>query len=331
MRKRMFSLVFDYIEKTRSKIIMPQIIYEELTGVYEREVRDRLQKFKKSKEVLEEALIEVSVTDHDIDVEGEVNKYLGFVKRRLSISDEDIVPYKDEYLKQVVERAVHRIKPCTEKGEEFRDAILWLTTMDIAETLHQKMLIFISNNVKQFAGSDGKLHPDLAKEAEARGLTINYYNSLNQFIKDHATKIDYITKDWLVSAIDPDKVNERVIEYLTEFAEDRLLKWADEKGKMPTGYVNPVIAFMDLDEFFVYEMRDGSLYVQAIYWGEVEVEFEFEEEVEEDSWDYEYGYDRTQKISTVTKCLYPEIVVYAGVIIKDKEVKHFDIDDWDFG
>jgi len=343
MNSSKFYILFDYLKKTNSKIKMTKIVYQEIAMVYERELANRLEKFGKAKRILESALIDSSIQDLNIAIANEVEKYLTFLKRKFRISDKDIVPYKDSYLKEVVERAIRRIKPCSEKGEEFRDALLWLTVLDIARKTDQKMLIFISNNVKQFASDDGCLHPSLLKEAENEGLTIKYYNSMSHFIKDHATKIDYITYEWLVSAINLDTINKHVTDMLEKLGEERLLKWAEQRRKETTGYVNPISSFMDIDEFYVYEMTDGSLYVETLCDGEVEVEFEFKEEVEEDSWNYEYEFDHIEgdfefqpvfrsrsKTKTITKCLYPEIQVTIGITIKNKEVKNFEIIDWDF-
>lgn len=342
MKSTKFNILFDYLKKTNSKIIMPKIVYQEIAAVYEREIIDRLQGFRKAKGALEGALVGGSIQDFKIVITNEVEKYLAFLKKKLGISDNDIVPYKDDYLKEIVERAIRRTKPFSERDEGFRDALLWLTILDIARTTDQKILIFISNNVKHFA-SNGCLHYTLLKEAEDEGLTIKYYNSISHFIKDHASKIDYITSEWLVSAIDLDIINKKVIDMLESKGEYQLLKWAKLEGKKTTGYVNPISSFIGIDEFYVYEMMNGSLYIEALYNGEVEVEFEVEEEIEEYIRDYEYDYDIIEndfelqpvfrsrsKSETTTKCFYPEIQVTIGITIEDKKAKGFEILDWDF-
>ncbi len=342
MKSTKFNILFDYIKKTNSKVIMPKIVYQEIAAVYKREIIDRLQEFRKAKGALKGVLVDASIQDFKIVIANEVKKYLAFLKKKLGISDNDIIPYEDDYLKEVVERAIRRTKPFSERGEGFRDALLWLTILDIARTTDQKILIFISSNVKHFA-SKGCLHYTLFKEAEDEGLTIKYYNSISHFIKDHASKIDYITYEWLVSAIDLDIIDKEVIDTLKSKGEHQLLEWAKLEDKKTTGYVNPISSFMDIDEFYVYEMMNGSLYVEALYNGEVEVEFEVEEEIEEKILDYEYDYDVIEhdfelqpvfrsrsKTETTTKCFYPEIRVTIGITIEDREAKGFEILDWDF-
>ena len=97
MESSKFRILFDYLKKTNSKIIMPKIVYQEIAAVYEREISDRLQGLRKAKGRLERALIDGSIQDFNIVIANEVEKYLTFLKRKLEISDNDIVLYKDNY------------------------------------------------------------------------------------------------------------------------------------------------------------------------------------------------------------------------------------------
>ncbi len=344
MNSEKFSILFDYLKKTNSRIIMPKIVYQEIAAVYERELTSRLQQFREAKRIFENALINKPIQDCSIEIADEVKEYLTFLKTTIKISNEDIVSYKQSYLEEVVKRAIQRIKPCSEKGEEFRDVLLWLTVLDIANTADQKTLIFISGDLRQFASDDGCLHPNLLKEAKEKKLTIKYYNSIKQFIKDHAAKVTYITSEWLVSTIGFETINKRVIAMLEKYGEDQLLHWAEDSEKGIFEYVKPISSLMGINEFYVYEMTDGSLYVEVLYQGEIKVDFEGTEKFEKDSWDYnKLDYEplvdeldfhpvlrsrSTDKVTT--KCLTPEIQVTFGITVKDKEVKKVKMIEWDF-
>jgi len=91
------------------------------------------------------------------------------------------VHYKDEYLKEVINRSIKRIKPCSEKGEEFRDSLLWLTLLYIAEASENKMIVIISNNIKEFASDNGSLHPKLKDEEIKKDIKkTTYIDTQNQ-------------------------------------------------------------------------------------------------------------------------------------------------------
>lgn len=343
MASSKFKILFDYLKKTNSKIILPKIVYEEIAAVYERELNNRLQALQKAQGLLQRALIVSDLQEPKISINEEVKYYLDFLKVKLELTDNDMIPYKDNYLSEIVYRATHRIKPCSETGEEFRDALLWLTTLDVANTSEQKMIVFISNNIKQFASVNDHLHPSLLNESESKGLKIRFYSSLINFIKDHASKIDYITDEWLASVLSLDKVNERLVDMLEKHGESELLEWACRQGKDTTGYVNPLSSSIYIDDFYVYEMIDGSLYVQASLSGEIEVEFKLEEEVEDREWKLEFRYDALgddygfepvfgsrAKTQTIIKCMCPEIEITIGINIRNKQVENFEILTWSF-
>lgn len=341
MKSKRFEIVFDYLKKTNSKIIIPKIVYQEIAVVYERELMNKLGKFNRSKGDLGSILIDRSFEKFDLEIKNETEKYLVFFLKKLNIKDSEIIPYKDEYLKDVVRRALQRERPCTEKGEEFRDVLLWLTILDIVRISKNKELIFISNNVRQFASENDSLFPSLKKEIETENLNIRYYRSLDKFIEDHATKIAYITKEWLMSVFNIETVNKYIIKLLDSKG-DRLLEWAETiEEKSTTGYFNPINSFVELDNFYVYEKSDGTFYIEADYYGEIEIEFEFEFEEGEDGYRYEHKYNplkndfdiepvyyNTKEWKSKTKCLCPVVNVKFGITIKEKEIQNFEIIDW---
>lgn len=341
-------ILFDYLKKTNSKNVLTEIVYREIKAVYERELRDRYKEYIKAMEYFSRALVdkEIMVENKKFNIEKSVEEYITYLKKTLRVVDEQIIPIKDSYLTDIVSRAVERRRPCSIKGEEFRDVILWLTALDVAYDDEQKQLILISNNTKQFASDDGYLHPCLADEAKTKGVTIIYYNSIKHFIKDHTVKIDYINDEWLKGVINFELINEQFVNILDNH-QDVIDRWVELQDFTTTGYINPLTSFLDISEFFIYEMTDESLYVEVILTGEVEVEVEIEveDDIKEKEWEYKYKLDPltgdlepeivlknilTDKESSKCRCFYPEFNVTLGISIKDKEVKSFEIKEWDF-
>ncbi len=70
-------------------------------------------------------------------------------------------------------------------------------------------------------------------------------------------------------------------EIIGAFAERRLERklsdsFLDEDEASSTGYFNPTQGTLEVEKFYVYEMSDGSLRVEATFTGEIEVECEVE-------------------------------------------------------
>lgn len=320
MKSKDFVIVFDYVKKTDSKIIVPKIVYEEIKARYKCSISNELKTLEKAKSSLERKLIE-GLPEVKIDVEHELKKYITFFKETLNISEDEIVDYKTNYLDEVVNRAIWRIKPCSQKGEEFRDALLWLTVKDIALSRSEKAVIFISNNAKEFSSIDKKeLHPDLFKETSKKGLTIKYHKTIKDFIKDHAIKIDFITSEWLISAIPLEEINEEVMNYFEQhiYIQENIQDWIEDKVEKIIGsYINILYADVALDDFYIYEMKDGSFNVTVYYSGEIEVECEIEKE------DLDDGYLSPYKAKVFNFL----ILVTIGIIIKDKKVQEYEIEE----
>lgn len=341
MTSRKFKILFDYLKKTNSKIIIPEIVYKEIAAVYKRELTEKSLKFIKAKETLGRSLVDASVPDYMIDVTDEVRKYLIFLKNKLGISDTDIFPYKDIYLKNALDRAIQYIKPCSESREEFCDTILWLTILDIAGTTNEKELVFISNNIKDFASDSRHLHPTLVRDAEDKGLTIRYYSSLNDFNEDLGIESISFAK-YLVLDENIKAVNDEVIDVL-QHEKHRLLEWVGQKGHKPIGYVFVTSASMEFRNLSAYEMVDGSWEVNAEYDGKVEVEFELEQQIIKESFEHGYDYDfakdkfgshpiyrSSSESKTFRRTLYPEIEILIIITIDKGKIQLLELDAWFF-
>ena len=111
---------------------------------------------------------------------------------------------------------MQRTPPCTKRGEEIRDTIIWLQALQLVRENPGTTVVFISGNTRQFATKDGELHPTLAAEATVGRLV--YYSSLDAFAKQHATAIEFITSKWIEERITPDAVYEAAADGLSALA-----------------------------------------------------------------------------------------------------------------
>jgi len=345
MNSTHFNLLFDYSEKTKSLIVVPEVVFEEVIELYKRELQDKIARLKAIQKNMRNLLVNGTIEENKVVIEEEAKKYTEHFLKKLNIKE--TVMYKDSYLKELVRRATQRVKPCSENGEEFRDALLWLTVLDIARVDEAFEVVFISNDNRAFAEKNSGLHSDLQRELDREKLVVRYYDSIQAFIKAHGTRIEFITKTWIEENLVESDIDRAVTDILEKHGEEKLIRWL-ELSKRSTGYYNVIQPLIGLDKFYVYEMNDGSFYVEATYFGEVEVEFEYEGDGE-DSDDYyarsgyEYKIDplsgdmtmepvlRSKKeTKSETDCFSPEIEVTIGInISKDKKITSFHILEWD--
>ncbi len=151
--------------------------------------------------------------------------------------------------------------------------ILWLSIKNLLKEKKAKSVAFISNNLKEFASPNKKepdridLHPDLMAELSKDKFELKYYTDLDNFIKSHASKVEYITKEWIQKELSKITLYELIQIKAYEHGEKILIQRGECGG---FGYVNPTK--IDLIDFYVYEMANGYIYLHLVIAGFLEFE-----------------------------------------------------------
>src|SRR5688572_9169845 len=188
----------DFLRKTDSHVVLPEIIEMELLAHVERELARQHDIARRAIGRIKDLSGAQLPLPPRLDFQKMAQDRLASMRRSLRMFySRNMAPVRGEYLREVIQRAIRRERPCSERGEEIRDAVIWLGLMDLRENVDRIHIVFISANTKQFADESGKLHPNLQYEAEQRGVNVHYYAGVDEFIKDHATKDTYITSKWL--------------------------------------------------------------------------------------------------------------------------------------
>lgn len=347
-----FDILVDYLSKTGSRLIFPSIVIEEVKSLYKRALQERNDEFAKANEKLKGTLVNVKLPDIlTIDINKEADNYLTYLHKKLGTSEMNIVPYKNEYLPELVNRAIERKKPLDNKGQQFRDGILWLTLLDYAESTEEKIIAFISDNPTDFAEKgENKLSSQLSEEAKARGVEIKYFKTLSDFAKEHASTIEYITSEWLNKNIDFKIAEELFVTILSDKQEQSILDNLDlERYEETTGYISRTSYISSsLLEFFVYEKQDGTILINAEIQFETEYEIEIEKTIEKENSRFDYVYKTNPRTGEpeIDMVYIPDYSVeqefdykydyplFRGkfvLSVKDKKIDKYEIKDWDWG
>jgi hypothetical protein len=269
MRSGRIEIVLNYAQRTEATFLLPRIVHDEILGNYERELRTRFATVLRARQQLNGLSLKPDLKKLELDVAGAVNAYAAHLKQVLRIKDSAILEYRPNYLDDALSRAVRRQRPCSDRGEEIRDAILWQSILDAAKT-YDRPILFISKNTKQFALEREELHPDLATEAAERGAQVSYFPSIEDFAKKHATRIAFITKEWLEEQIDADSLLDSLRDEIVDAAliSPVLGRYFGEEDKE----IESVTGSLEVEDFFVYDMGSQRFRVEANWWGHSEVE-----------------------------------------------------------
>lgn len=259
LRSKKSAALLDYLKKTNSRIALPQIVKEEAISQYEKSVTSQLDKTTNEiKKLSKICFSSVISTDLKVEVIKESTAYIGYIQKLVKDGLLYEIPYEDSFLHEVVFRMINRKKPCNERGEECRDAILWLSIKNMLKK--EKSVAFISNNLNEFASLDKKdLHPDLRAELAQEKLELKYYTDLDSFIKNHTSKVGYITKEWIENELSKIDLIDIILSHFFVHEKTVFMQYEGLRG---IDYVEP--SEMNLSDFFVYEMMNGDIYLNLI-------------------------------------------------------------------
>ena len=273
LKSARFDVLLDYVQRTSSRVLLPALVRDELEGHLRREVYERLDRIARAQEDIARLLPHRSHAASAIalDVQVETQAYMSSLAKRIG-ADPRVLDYQDRHLREVVARAINRQRPCSAEGEEIRDAILWLTVLEAAQEATNHEMIFISNNTKQFADSKSALHGDLAEECRTRKVTVKYFASLDEFVRQHAVNVAFATPEWLMREVDTDKVFERAYDEIVGIAENRFEDIRDGDEEFG-GDVELADGSLSDPDVYVYEMADGSYRIEATYFGVLQFNF----------------------------------------------------------
>ena len=311
------AILLDYAHRTESRIQLSALVLDELHAHKVRSLESQWDAYVRAWGLVRLHLPDTPSPPTKPDFESIAISQLADLRKRLQVRDRDVVPVTEGQLREALRRAMRRRPPCTDRGEEIRDAVLWLQVVQLVRDNADTTVAFISANSRQFAAKDGSLLPALAAEVPSGRLV--YYTSLDAFAKRHATPIEFVTSEWIQERVTSDAVYEA--------AEDRLLEhgqamvWRSDASEAP--YIDSYR--LDLDDFYVYETQDGTLRVVAIWYGGLEMK------VERPEFDYDFNpltgrheYHHSMFGSrTETKDL--DVVVTIEALVRDKVLQSWEV------
>lgn len=272
------AILLDYAHRTESRILLSALVLDELHAHRVRSLESQWDAYVRAFGSVRSYLPNAPPPPDKPDYESIARSQLSELKKRLRVRDPDVLPVTEVQLREAVQRAMRRRPPCTDRGEEIRDAVLWLQVLQLARENADTTVAFISANSRQFAAKDGFLLGPLAAEV-VTGRVV-YYTSPDAFAKQHATPIQFITSEWLQKQVTSAAVYAAAEERLLDLARATLWRSGSWAPQSIDNYG------LDLDDFYVYEMQDGTLRVVAIWDGLIEVV------VERDA-DCDYGFNPT--------------------------------------
>ncbi len=246
-----FQALFSYLKKTKSKLLIPELVMSELLKKYKEHLFEYSDRLNKDNRIL--------FGDTEMsNVEQLNNKYQQQLLKLFSDKKITLLKAKNHASKKLFERALNAIPPFDSSGRGFRDTLIWL---DIIDTIKDSpdYFCFITANTKDFGSS--KLSENLQKDIGTNPEKLLYFNSIEAFLTVYGEQISFIDKDllqkffkdkckFLLSEINVGNISHSSIEEIPREYEVISIEYFD-------------IGNIDIDDFYIYGSDANNYKIQV--------------------------------------------------------------------
>jgi hypothetical protein len=178
--------LLEYCKEGLLHIYMSEIVRLELRRQFQKELENKNKELEKIIKELNRLKVEREISI--ILIDEHLKKFDNFYKRLNSYDNFYILQCNNDFLPDIIERAINRKKPFTEEKSELKDAIIWKTYSDYVERNNTLDCILLTNNTSDFCDKKdkSKIHSDLAADTNKFSVV----NSSYDFIKTNAPVLE---------------------------------------------------------------------------------------------------------------------------------------------
>lgn len=224
LRSNALKRALAYVKRTRSSLVLPDLILEEVLGVYRRKLAAKTQEaMSKTQDAFRFHITNTLPPTIKIDVELQVNALRNNLMNPTPGLKSTLYEVGSIDLREVFARATNRRRPASETGEELRDVVIWLAVLNYAQEHKGEPVAFVSRD-GGFWRSESEVHPDILEDVATRKLKVRLYPDLNRFNADHPLESRDVTPEEINRVLDPKLFDEPVIEGVKLSPKDKSLE-----------------------------------------------------------------------------------------------------------
>ncbi len=190
-----FKNLFDYLKRTGDSLVLLRIVREEVVAHFARDLRKRANEAEKAWKAYRHLHFPNKLpkfTEPDID---DQSKHLR--KRLMKPSAAIATAYHADTSKISIDdvfiRGIHRIPPANGDGEELRDVIVWLTSLDYAKSGNRD-LAFITDDSGFWANDD--VRSEIQEDIKKAGVAIRLYRNIDRFVEENSPDVKVVEQEW---------------------------------------------------------------------------------------------------------------------------------------
>jgi hypothetical protein len=328
------SQMLELSREGRIKIYLSEVVLKELRHNFEKSIDKGTFVLRNSNSDLRKFIPRYKSVDLP-DKDQCILDFDKFYKEIQTDKKVEILKCKEDFLQRVVDMAISRKKPFSDKKTELKDALIWLTYSDYANSKNLTDCFFLTQNCTDFCNPDKlklepkeyELHADLMKECDKFKMFISikdFYRvnsprldspelTFQNWIRDQNIDDKYVF-DLLINSKEDRKISEGVLECV-----ERL----DPTTIFEEGHLVTMGGYMDVGEIEWHNCENTGLLIVgdfAIVSGVLQVSVEVEG----------YGYNSVrdsddEKFPSIGNTTIEVDITFSFTLRKDGEPEGFEI------
>ncbi|OEJ99172.1 hypothetical protein A8C32_08335 [Flavivirga aquatica] len=178
--------LLEYCDEGLINLFMSEIVRLELRRQFQKEIEEKNRIIKKIIKGSKRLKLESEISE--ISISKQFTKFDKFYNKLKMYDNFCILKYKNDFLPDIVDRAINRRKPFTEEKSELKDAIIWKTYSEYVETNNSTDCILLTNNTSDFCEKKdkSKIHAELITDTNKFSVV----NKSFEFIKNYASVLE---------------------------------------------------------------------------------------------------------------------------------------------
>ncbi|MHB8486844.1 MAG: PIN domain-containing protein [Candidatus Acidiferrales bacterium] len=264
LRSPSFVLLRDFLTKTDAVLIVPKIVAEEAVNHHAEDINRLMAEVRSLNRNSGRLLRSYKGQPPETIVKhNRADSYEDFLLSQLKTLKAKIPEYREIPHSEIVRRDLRRKRPFQESGKGYRDTLLWESIVRQG-TEKGALTVFITQNTRDFADSNGDLHSDLMSDIwdkRAEGTELVLCPSLPAFTDTYIVPFLVERKDFAM-LVRADKVPGLNLKEATEASDDALTEAVNNSPSVMIGdpgqYEPEVDVIGDICEFDVKHASEIS-------------------------------------------------------------------------
>lgn len=239
-------------------VYVPSVVLDEVVGRFAKDLSDSVEKANAELAFMSRRVArDLGTFNTVLDVNKEVGSFRSEFSTRLAEAGVAVPQYPIVSHRDVTDRAIYRRKPFRDKGVGYRDTLIWLTALELADQVEDN-IVLVTNNIQDFGDGSTRLHGQLQEDLENRGherdkvaLVTSIKDVVQQQIGPYLRQTFFERPSETLENLDFDAEHELTLAIESEYS-DR--QWTP----VELGLVSPIEALIldTVEEVTVADVRD---------------------------------------------------------------------------